>query len=263
MSINEIHFEQHGSGRDVVLLHAGVADHKMWVPQMDLLTRNWRVTNYDMRGYGRTSLPAGSYAHHRDLVELMDHLDLPSAILIGASMGGEAAINLALEYPDRVVGLILVGPALEGYEFVDGETLAIWEKFEQAQGVGDTESAIDLQMQLWLAGLNRRLDDIEPAIIDRVRQWTRPTLDINCGEEIPIDPPAIDRLDSITVPTRIIIGEHDVPDMHAIAKLLCERINDCTMKVISNAGHLPSVEKPNEFNLALAMYLDEMNNERS
>ncbi len=246
-----IHHIQQGSGPDVMLLHAAVADHTMWQPQMAMLASGHRVTAYDLRGFGQTTLPAEPYAHHEDLRVLMDNLGIEHAMLVGSSLGGEVAINMAITHPERVAGLILIGPALEGYDFVDARSLALWAEFEDAVASGEDEHAIDIQIQLWLAGLDRPISNLDPMLVTKVREWTRKALHINAGDEIPLDPPAATRLAGISAMTRAIVGEYDVPDMHNISAILTDNIKDCRTTLVKGAGHLPSIECPDAFNALL------------
>ncbi len=97
MTINgaELWVEAAGDGPAVVLLHAGIADSRMWDAQWPIARDAFRSVRYDLRGYGRTGLPAGPYAHHDDLRTVLDTLGIPSAVLVAASMAGDIALALA------------------------------------------------------------------------------------------------------------------------------------------------------------------------
>ncbi|MBA3390029.1 MAG: alpha/beta fold hydrolase, partial [Rubrobacter sp.] len=82
-----IHYETLGDGDALFLVHAGIADRRMWDPQMETFSRQYRVIRHDMRGFGETPTIAGPYSHHEDLRGLLDHLGVERAAFVGCSMG--------------------------------------------------------------------------------------------------------------------------------------------------------------------------------
>jgi pimeloyl-ACP methyl ester carboxylesterase len=114
-----------GSGPPVVLLHAGVADLRMWDPLVPLLSDDHQVVRYDRRGFGRSPLSPGGFSHVRDLVDLMDGLELGSAAVVGASAGGYVALAFAALHPDRVGALALLAPPLADHDWSE-EVEATW-----------------------------------------------------------------------------------------------------------------------------------------
>jgi pimeloyl-ACP methyl ester carboxylesterase len=110
-----IYYEVVGEGEPLVLVHAGIADSRMWEGQLTAFADRYRVLRYDMRGFGRTAMVEGTFSHHEDLRGLLDFLGLDRAHLVGCSMGGGAVLDFALEYPDRVGNLVLVGSAVGGF----------------------------------------------------------------------------------------------------------------------------------------------------
>ncbi|NOG51387.1 MAG: alpha/beta fold hydrolase [Chloroflexi bacterium] len=103
-----------GSGEPIVLLHAGICDHRMWDPQWPHITQRYHAVRLDLPGFGRSTLPSAAFAQHDVVLRLMDHLGINRAVLIGASFGGGVALDVALVAPDRVRGLILAAPAVNG-----------------------------------------------------------------------------------------------------------------------------------------------------
>ncbi|MEV0387351.1 alpha/beta fold hydrolase [Nonomuraea sp. NPDC050643] len=101
----------------VVLVHAGVADLRMWEHQFRALSGRHRVIRYDWRGHGLSGDVAGEVCHHEDLLAVMDALEVGRAVLVGCSMGGAYATEAALAAPSRVAGLALVGSGLGGHEW--------------------------------------------------------------------------------------------------------------------------------------------------
>ena len=112
----KIYFESAGTGRAIAFIHAGVADCRMWDPQFELFARKFRVIRYDLRGFGKSEMPDGRYANRRDLRNVLQHLGVEKAALVGCSMGGETAIDFALEHPERVTAIVPVGAGVNGWD---------------------------------------------------------------------------------------------------------------------------------------------------
>lgn len=126
-------YDEAGTGSPVVLLHAGIADRRMWRDQIAPLATRHRVITVDLRGYGESELPPSAFAHHDDVVGLLDALGLASAALVGCSFGGAVAIDTALAHPHRVSALALLGTAVSGHEWSE-QTNELWENL-----VGDVD----------------------------------------------------------------------------------------------------------------------------
>jgi 3-oxoadipate enol-lactonase len=239
-----------GDGPPLLLLHAGICDGRMWDDQIGEFARTHRVIVPDFRGFGQTKMVAGPFAHRHDLWALMDDLGVERAILVGASMSGKTTLDFVLEYAGRVEALILVASALSGYRFTDAGTLAAWEASDAALEAGRHDEAAEIEMQTWLAGPRRRLDQIDPGMRQRVRDMliqsyaTPPDL----GEEQPLDPPAIGRLREVRAPTLIIVGDEDQPDIIVVAGLLESGIVGAKKVVMPGTAHLPNMEQPATFN---------------
>ena len=113
-------FDDEGSGEPVVLLHAGVADRRMWGPLVPALSGGHRVIRPDARGFGETLPPLGPWSHHTDLLALLDELLISRAHLVGASMGAGVAVEAALARPEAVASLILAAPGGARADLVGG-----------------------------------------------------------------------------------------------------------------------------------------------
>jgi len=112
-----LYYELAGSGASIVMLHAGIADCRMWDGEFEAFARSHRALRFDMRGYGRSLPMDGEFNLQDDLEALLATLDTqPPYVLMGCSMGGGLAIDFALARPDRVAKLILVGSGPAGLE---------------------------------------------------------------------------------------------------------------------------------------------------
>ena len=255
----KIYYEICGTGTPLIMLHAGIADSRMWQQQFEYFSQHYKVVTYDLRGFGKTGMPEGPYAHYRDLAGLLDTLGIDSAIFMGCSMGGSTAIDFALEYPSRVRGLVLVGSGVDGYKIEDKGTIENFKQFEKAIGDNDLEKAADLWIQLWVVGPSRSPERFDQEIIALARDMILTYFHNNPlkGEEQGPEELGIDRLAEITVPALIAVGDLDAPDLMTIADLLERALADPKKITIPETAHLPNLEKPEAFNALVHQFLRE------
>jgi pimeloyl-ACP methyl ester carboxylesterase len=253
-----MYFETAGEGPALVLLHAGIADSRMWDSQFEQFSRTHRVVRCDLRGFGRTLKAAGEYAHYEDVAALLRHLEIERAAVIGASFGGFVAVDLALSHPEMVDSLILAAPALGGYAFESPEVLEYFAKEEAALTRRDWAIAVELTLRMWVDGFGRPPGPVLRDIRELVRTmvldiYTQPA--VEDASEMELIPPAAARLHEISVPTLTLVGDYDAPEFRALAKLIAEKIPHARHKVIAGAAHLMNLEKPDEFNRAVVELL--------
>jgi pimeloyl-ACP methyl ester carboxylesterase len=252
-----LHYELVGEGEPLVLLHAGIADGRMWDAQIEAFAQRYRVISYDMRGFGKTAMVQGPYSHHEDLRALLEYLDVGRAHLLGCSMGGATVLDFALRFPERVGALVLVGSAVSGFE-AEVEPPKQWEELLAADEAGDLERVSELEVQIWVDGPGRRPEDVPAGVRDVVREMNLITLRneaAELGEELPPEPPAVDRLGEIRAPSLVIVGELDQPWTIARADLLERELPNARKVVMSGVSHLPNMERPGEFNRIVLDYL--------
>lgn len=246
----ELYYEVSGVGEPLVLVHAGISDSRMWDAQFEPFARRYRTIRYDMRGFGLSPMVGGPYSHHADLRALLDALDVERASLVGCSMGGGAVIDFALENPQRVEALVLVGSAVGGFEFDEG-TPEEWDELVAADGAGDLERVSELEVRMWVDGPRRGPDAVDPAVRDLVRGMNFIALEneaLQLGEELEPDKPAFSRLSQIQAPTLVLVGEEDRPRTLAASDLLVRELPDARKTVVAGTAHLPNMERPEEFN---------------
>src|SRR5438067_4373907 len=141
-----VHHEVAGSGPPVVLIHEGIADSRMWNRQLAAYADAFRVVRYDIAGYGRSPLLGGTYSHSRDLLELLDELDIEQAALVGVSLGGRIALDAALAAPERVSALVLVAPGLPDWEWSE-QVRRFGAQEDAALEAGDLAGAVELNLR--------------------------------------------------------------------------------------------------------------------
>ena len=253
-------YEVAGEGSPVVLVHAGIADSRMWDPQWEAFQRGHRVVRFDMRGFGRSPLAPGRYSPPADLVALLEELALGPAALVGASMGGGISLQVAVARPDLVSALVLVGSGVRGHDWSDYVTTS-WTAEEAALERGDLGEAVEVNLRTWVDGPDRSPDEVDPEVRSKVAamQGRAFELALACPEaqEEALVLDVGDRLGEISVPTLAIVGEHDVQDVHLVAERL-EREIGATRVTIAGVAHLPNLEKPREFDELVLGFLAEL-----
>lgn len=268
LEINGAHvgYDEHGAGPPVVLIHGDAADRRMWSAVAADLTTSHRVIWYDRRGYGESTDPVIPVAHHRDVIAMLDALDVQRAALVGCSMGGAYAIDAALDAPNRVAALALVSPGLTGYTWPDsmlaqaatfvGGAVPAERRTAYVAGTPDTVREDDVramalaQARFLIAGPDRGPTDIDADVWRRCvemleqvfrREWSRTTVD-----EIRRDPAAVDHLGEIDAPTLVVNGLEDVPGIQALADVLVDGIVDAVRVDLPATAHSPPMERPTE-----------------
>ncbi len=254
----KLYYEVAGSGQPLVLAHAGIADRRMWDDQFDVFAQHYRVIRYDARGFGASDLPPGPFAFRDDLYGLLQHLGVEKAHLVGCSMGGSTCLDFSLEHPEMVGALVLIGSGLGGYRWTNQDDPVVAE-VEAAVAARDFERANELEMRIWVDGLNRAPEQVRPGVRERVAEMNLASLrridEQEQAQQQRLDPPAAGRLGEIAAPTLVIVGDRDVPDIQRIADVLEQGMPNARKVVMTNAAHVPNMEWPNEFNRIVLDFL--------
>ena len=256
-----LYAEVAGEGPEIVLFHEGICDSRMWDPQWESFTRSHRVLRFDFRGYGQTPLTHGKYSAAKDVIELMDKHEFERAALVGVSLGGRVALEVALAQPERVASLVLVGSGLPGHDW-SNEMKASWEEEEAAFNAGDLDGAVEVTLRTWVDGPNRKPEDVDPDVRSRVGEMQRRALELykevgDDAEEELLVADVADRLGEVQAPTLVVVGAEDVPDIHAICDKLAGEIPGARRATIENAAHVPSMERPEEFERMVLGFIEE------
>lgn len=254
-------YEMAGQGEPMVLVHAGFLDSSMFDAQWSLLAERFNVIRFDMRGFGRSSPAGGPICRRDDLAQLLDHLGIHHAHFVGCSMGGQIVLDLALERPGIANSLTLVDSTPSGFEMQGEPPRYLFEMIAAVNG-GDVDHASEFQIRIWLDGSSREPAEIDPALraralaMNRVSVENRTFLIADMQPARPLDPPAVSRLDRVACPTLIVAGGLDHPEVLRAAELMAAQIPGARQEVIAGTGHVPSFERPEEFNRMLLGFLD-------
>jgi pimeloyl-ACP methyl ester carboxylesterase len=239
-------YEARGQGTPLVLIHDGLLSSETWDEQAPAFARHFRVIRYDRRGYGRSEAPKEPWSDVDDLHALFESLKLGRALLIGCSYGGSLAVDYALAHPDRLEGLVLVGPVVSGLPYSQHFWRRTFGNFAPQIREGDLPKTIDA----WVND-SYITDAASTRARERIRELlTRNPASITVGRVQPREPerPAAGRLGEIRTPTLLVVGASDIADVHAHVGALENGIDRARRVVIPRAGHLVHMEKPEEFN---------------
>ncbi|MBA2638078.1 MAG: alpha/beta fold hydrolase [Solirubrobacterales bacterium] len=242
-------WETTGEGPPCVLIPAGVADIRMWDPVLASLEAEHQVVRVDPRGFGASEL-LGSDAFRPvdDLAAVLDHLGLERVALVGASFGGQVALELAALQPERVAALALLSPALPDHE-PSPRLRAHEEREEAAWEAGDIDALVAQSLATWTRA---------PGAVHDVAEALRHALPAQLAldpEELSLDPPVSERLDAVTCPVLVAAGESDLEDFPAIARRLATALPDARLELMPGAAHLLPLERPEETAALLAEFL--------
>ena len=230
-----------GDGPVVLLLHAGVADRRMWEPIVAPLRHAFRVVRADLRGYGDSPLPGGEYADADDVAALLDSLDVRDAAVVGASFGGRVALELAVTHPGRVRELVLLCPSVHGVAATDA--LRTFDNEEDhLLSMGDVEGAVRLNVATWLG------PDADLPAREALAAMQRRAFEVQLAAEADDDPPRLRRVDvdlsAVRAPTLVVSGGLDMDHLRACAERVADQVPGAEHVVLDWACHLPALERP-------------------
>ncbi|MFI2620308.1 alpha/beta fold hydrolase [Streptomyces sp. NPDC018584] len=241
--------KEEGAGdRTVVMLHAGVADHRMWDSVTAILRQGHRVVRYDLRGFGESSPAAQPFRDADDLITVMDAAGVAEAVLVGASYGGKVALEAAALHPERIQGLVLFAPPRPGHGWSEAmEKYA--EAEEEALDVGDLDLAVQVNMEMWVRGPERSWGEVLGRHAEAIRESMRVSL-VNQKyrdeyKESP-EPAFDDNLATIATPAVVAVGTQDVVDFQQIAEHLAGSLPYAELVPFPDTGHLIGLERPDE-----------------
>ncbi len=262
MRANGLALEVSGSGPAVLLIHAGIADRTMWAPQWEGWRDRFKLIRYDQRGFGDSDDPGRPYSLHTDALAVLDAAGVERAAVVGASMGGQAALDLALAAPSRVSALVAVAATPSGWEHA-ADLVAVFERVEAAYVRGGIEAVNEAELEMWVDGPGRRPGAADPGLREQVARMNRSALRREetrerAGNDLEPDllgPAAIGRLAEVTAPTLVVCGEHDQPSVLAGADAMAAGISDTEAVEIEGTAHLPSLERPDEFEASVLPFL--------
>lgn len=245
----------------LLLIHAGVADRRMWDPVWPALTARRDVVRVDLRGYGDSAdRPTGPLAPRRDVLDLLASLGIDRAHVVGASYGAGVAVEVALDDPERVASLLLVAPGgsliprmtEQLREFVVAENAAL--------EADDLDAAVEANLATWVDGPGQPHDRVDAGLRARVGEMQRRAFELTADwddvEEDELDPAP--RLGEIGAPTLVLSGALDVDAIDEAATGVLTGVTGARQVVWPDTAHLPTLERPEEFVALVEEWLAEV-----
>jgi pimeloyl-ACP methyl ester carboxylesterase len=259
VSNGQLFYQVAGSGDAIVLVHGNAGDHRHWDNQFEQLASTYTVIRYDVRGWGRSSDPViGSpYSDFSDLAELLDHISVESAHIVGWSMGSGIAFDFVTAYPGRAKSLVSVGPWVFGYH-----SKTIGKLYERIGAVAEAVSAGGAE-----AGANAFVDFVlDGTVFDESADMFMRTVGsessfwtfTNPSQTISLEPSAASQLNSLAIPILVVTSEYDLPACREMGDFIVSNAPNARQVVMRDTGHLMHIEKPDEFNREVREFLDGM-----
>ncbi len=248
----DLHYEVQGKGEAVVLIHNGAADLRDWEFIAPQLAQTYQVITFDGRGAGQSPPLLKPANFVEDLRQLLDHLNLDRAILVGHSIGGQIATDFALAYPDRVTRLVLVAPGLSGFQFSPD----VQQWYAQIKAAAPdvekmVERTLDQRAYSVVMSSPQRERIIEMTTHNTKRSFEWKTFEMRWAQ-----PPTIDRLSELQTKTLFIIGKKDMPDLFKVAELF-QQVPDIRFAYIEGADHMPTLTHADEVSRLIIQFLSQ------
>jgi pimeloyl-ACP methyl ester carboxylesterase len=242
----EVAYDVRGHGPPVLLFHAGVTDSRSWDLLRDHLGDRYRTLAYDRRGFGRTRYEPEPHDGLADALAVLDAEEVDRAVVVGASNGGQRAIDLALAHPERVRALVLIGAGVRGAPDEDPADLPppaqrLYAAYEAAEEGDDLDELNRVEAHAWLDGWGAEEGRVTGPARDLFLEMNGLALrSADPGPEAE-PPPAWHEVHRITVPTLVLCGELDLLAL-PLSEHLRDQIPGATHEVLRGTAHLPHLE---------------------
>ncbi|MFE3845885.1 alpha/beta fold hydrolase [Thermoplasmatota archaeon] len=234
----ELYFEKYGSGSPIVFSYGWLDDCSIWGSQIDVFAKNNTMIIYDHRGHGSSDKSKGDYSIKElsdDMYSLIEELRLEKPIIVGFSLGGMVALRFALEHPDRLTKLVLVGTTAKmALTMHIVRFLRHILPYKTIARIVCKRKFYKPSEQITKEALSRAMKVDRYVAYKYLNEFTK---NYDIRYMIPL----------IKVPTLIIIGEKDKINLKA-SKYLNRKIEKSELRIVSGCGHTVMVEKPDEFN---------------
>jgi len=247
-----INYELAGSGRPLVLIHGLGGNAQTWETQVPQLSRHYQVLTWDVRGHGQSDKPDGDYSAElfaSDLAALLGTLSIPSAFVLGHSMGGVIALRFALDFPGLCSALIVSSSSAE----VNPQATKYWQNLAAAVLEKGIETVAFEPSRLFSKGFVER----NPGAVDEFA-GKRPVNEPSCYARAALamsDYNYNEELGRIRCPTLIIVGNQDVVTPPGGSVKMSRLISGSKLIIFKDCGHVSYVEQPEVFSKAVLDFL--------
>lgn len=245
----ELYYEEKGSGEVIVFTHGASWDHRQWKPQIDELAKKYKTITWDVRGHGKSSLPKGKVDSEdfvKDLIGLLEHLNIKKVHLCGLSMGGHISLQTAIRHPEVVKALVLIGtPFSNTYNWFEKIFVPInrWSSIFIPMRIMATIQANTLSK---FNSSNKQYIK-EAVTLIPLNHWVRIWRAVSTME-------SGNDLDKIICPTLILQGDHDTMTERQ-QREMAKRIPQSKLVYIKNAHHATNLDNPVQVNNEIIKHL--------
>lgn len=257
----QVYYEVAGAGQPLVLVHAGVADCRMWDEQFSTFAQSYRVIRYDAHGFGKTTSEDVSFSNRQDIVDLLRYLGIERTAILGLSRGGQIAIDFTLEHPEMVTALIAVAAGVSGYEAPATEAeKPLFAEYERLEAAKDYDTLTEFEVRVWADGPNQPAGRAAAPVRERLREMIANNYRLHHEQTQPrvLEPPAVNRLGEIKAPTLVIWGDIDFSDVGAAMTLLADSVSGAQRVVFPGVAHMVNMEQPERFNAVVLDFLGKL-----
>ncbi len=241
--------EDEGEGPPILLVHSAIVNRRSWdgvAPR--LADAGYRVIRYDMRGFGESPAEDVEFTAHEDLLAVLDHFGVGQAVVVGNSMGGVFSMEAVLDAPARFVAYVWVGSGIGGWdkEPSSPEEERLFQAESDAEEAGDPDLAAELDTRIWVDGIGQPMTRVAPVVRAAIKAMDRELLEPGrvFGTRLKPDPPAVDRLGSIAIPTLVVIGDLDTIGTRAAAEKVAEAVPGARIIRLPDVAHIIGMEQP-------------------
>ncbi len=245
-NVGELHVDEVGRGPAVLFVHGGLGDMHLWEPQARALARRFRCIRYDLRFYGESRSPGIEFSTVDDAISILDALDVERAAIVGLSLGGGIALDVALEHPDRIWALVHVAAGVSGLP-VNPYTTEQMQSFEEAEEGGDLETMMGIDFAVWAPlGADETMRALWHATPD--------ARGVPDGASPRARPDAASRLEEIACPTLVVLPTHDPPAQQDVGRTVARRVPGAQLVEI-DSDHYLTLREPERVNAVLEAFL--------
>jgi pimeloyl-ACP methyl ester carboxylesterase len=223
-----------GDGPAVVLIHGDWTDADIWAPLVPLLQDRYRVIRYDLRGFGRSSMPIRPFTRLGDLRGVLNHFGIRQAVAVGHSGGGGTALGLAVHCPKRTQAVTLIAPGIHDYPWPDND--AYLQECGSLIAATDQDGLVSLGLRTWAPG------GVDAAIAAMVRGAVSSWFEI--GDLERTDPPGFGLLGAVRIPAVMVLGDQEYPMVADVSQTIAARLSGCRTILVPGADHLLPLREP-------------------
>jgi pimeloyl-ACP methyl ester carboxylesterase len=247
----------------VLLVHSAIVNRRSWDPVVPhLVQAGYRVIRYDMRGFGESTSEDVEFAAHGDLLAVLDHFGVGQAAIVGNSMGAVFSIDGVLAAPDRFVAFVWVGGGIGGWDKEpSAEEEALFKAEGDAEEAEDWDLAAEVDTRIWVDGwrdgVNQPATRVDPAVRAAIKSMDRELLEPGrvYGDRQRLEPPAVERLEAISQPTLVVIGDLDTTGTRAAAELVAQRVAGARIERLPDVAHIIGMEAPGRLGALIVEHL--------